>query len=187
MSLSNQEHLVMNKVINALLHAYLDILDHDGMKSILNEANMPEIKRKSEEDPENYVSFELLKKILTAQNILLFQSELLLYNIGKKFSFYLFPFGKSFEESINELTDLIKTNWNVQILRHDHDSIEIKVENCVLYNELNNTFHLFEGFLVRTLEKTLSTEQQVKYEVLNKEGKDFTVKLKITNNSKHKK
>jgi hypothetical protein len=186
MSLNNQEHLVMNKVINALLHAYLDILDHDGMKSILNEANMPEIKRKSEDDPEDYVSFDLFKKILTAQNVLLYQSELLLFNIGKKFSFYLFPFGKSFEESINELTDLIKTDWSVEILKHTHNSIEIRVENCVLYNDFNNTFHLFEGFLVRTLEKTLSTEQKVEYEIFDKEKRDFTVKLKINNNTKHK-
>ena len=186
MSLNNQEHLVMNKVINALLHAYLDILDHDGMKSILNEANMPEIKRKSEDEPENYVSFDLFKKILTAQNVLLYQSELLLFNIGKKFSFYLFPFGKSFEESINELTELIKTDWSVEILKHTYDSIEIRVENCVLYNDFNNTFHLFEGFLVRTLEKTLSTEQQVAYEIVDKNKRDFTVKLKINNNTKHK-
>lgn len=186
MTLNNQEHLVMNKVINALLHAYLDILDHDGMKSILNEANMPEIKRKSENDPEDYVSFDLFKKILTAQNVLLYQSELLLFNIGKKFSFYLFPFGKSFEESINELTDLIKTDWSVKILSHTRNSIEIRVENCVLYNDFNNTFHLFEGFLVRTLEKTLSTEQQVAYEIVDKDKRDFTVKLKINNNTKHK-
>jgi len=187
MSLNNRDPLVMNKVINALLRAYLDILDHDGMKSILDEANMPKIKEQSEKDPDTYVSFDLLERILDAQNLLLFRSDLLLFNIGRKFSFYLFPFGKSFEESMDELTDLIKTDWKVEILSHTHDSIEIKVKNCALYNDYNNTFHLFEGFLVRTLEKTLSTEQHVGYEIIEKQERDFTVKLQIKNNRKHKK
>ncbi|TFF96212.1 MAG: hypothetical protein EU547_06675 [Promethearchaeota archaeon] len=183
MSLNSQEHLVMNKVIKALLDAYLDILDHDGMNSILKEANMLEIREKSQQNPNRFVPFEFFNRILTAQNLLLYQSDLLLYNIGKKFSFYLFPFGKSFEESINELTELIKTDWRIEILSSTHNSIEIKVENCVLYNNFNNTIHLFEGFLVRTLEKTLSTEQQVHYKVIDKHNKNFRVFLRINNNS----
>ena len=34
---------VKNKVIVALLHAYHDMLDYDGMKSILKEAEMIQI------------------------------------------------------------------------------------------------------------------------------------------------
>jgi len=39
--------------------------------------------------------------------------------IGKKFSFYLFPFGKSFPEIINEINSSINTEWKVSIIENN--------------------------------------------------------------------
>ncbi|MCK4371298.1 MAG: hypothetical protein KAW03_09535, partial [Candidatus Lokiarchaeota archaeon] len=94
---------VKNKVVVALLQAYHDILDYDGMKSILREAEMMYIKDIRDENPNDSIDFFSFKKIISAQNCLLYDSSILLFEIGKKFSFYLFPFGISFAEIIDEI------------------------------------------------------------------------------------
>ena len=95
--------VVKNKVVVALLQAYHDILDYDGMKSILKEAGMIYIKDIRDKNPNDTLDFFSFKKIISAQNCLLYDSSDLLFEIGKKFSFYLFPFGKSFKEIIEEV------------------------------------------------------------------------------------
>ncbi|MFW9864732.1 MAG: hypothetical protein ACFFEN_01410, partial [Candidatus Thorarchaeota archaeon] len=93
---------VKYKVVTALLQAYQDILDYDGLKSILKEAEMLHLKNIKYEDQNQNLDFFSFKKIISAQNCLLYESSKLLFEIGKKLSFYLFPYGISFDEIINE-------------------------------------------------------------------------------------
>ena len=98
---------VKNRVVTALLQTYLDTLDYDGMKSILKEAGLLHLRNQRNFNPNSTIDYFSFKKILTAQNCLLYQCSELLFEIGRKFSFYLFPFGKKFEESIKEITTTI--------------------------------------------------------------------------------
>ncbi|KKN15438.1 hypothetical protein LCGC14_0986140, partial [marine sediment metagenome] len=59
---------VKYKVITALLQAYQDVLDYDGMKSILKEAEMLHLKNIRDEDPNQSLDFFSFKKIIAAQN-----------------------------------------------------------------------------------------------------------------------
>jgi predicted hydrocarbon binding protein len=184
---NNIDGIVQNKVITALLQAYLDILDYDGMKSILKEAGMLRLKDRRDTNPDEYIELTPFKKILSAQDVLLFNSFQLLFTIGKKFSFYLFPFGKNFKESVEELTDLIQANWDVQIVKKTDKEINLKVDNCIFCSDIDHSCGLFIGFLVHALEKTLTTEEKVDYETLNEESSksnSFILKLKIHKNNK---
>ncbi|MBD3193541.1 MAG: hypothetical protein GF317_00695 [Candidatus Lokiarchaeota archaeon] len=178
---------VANKVVTALLQAYLDILDYDGMKSILREANMLDIKNQREIDPNQTIDFFSFKKIIAAQNCLLYECTDLLFEIGRKFSFYLYPFGKSFQESIEDITELIDTQWDVKIVKSSKKEVRVEVENCVFCSEIGVTCDLFVGFLVHTLEKTLTSQQKVEYKGKVKNPQDpkhnyFTAILKIRKN-----
>ncbi|TXT59790.1 MAG: hypothetical protein BAJALOKI2v1_170044 [Promethearchaeota archaeon] len=182
--IGNYKGTVKNRVVTALLQAYLDVLDYDGMKSILNEAEMLHLKDKRDVDPNQTMDFFSFKKIIAAQNCLLYYSTDLLFEIGKKFSFYLFPYGKSFEDSIEEINDLIKTDWEVKILDKHEDKIIVKVSNCIFCSEIGVPCDLFRGFLVNSLEKTLSSEYKVTYEdqtndVNDKDHNSFIITLKV--------
>lgn len=155
---------VKNKVVVALLQAYHDILDYDGMKSILREAGMIHIKDIRDKDPNDTLDFFSFKKIISAQNCLLYDSSDLLFEIGKKFSFYLFPFGKSFEEIIDEINSSITTDWKVKITENNEQEITISVQRCIFCSEFGVPCDLFKGFLVNSLQKSLPSEQGVIYE-----------------------
>ncbi|MFX0001184.1 MAG: hypothetical protein ACFE9Q_15300 [Candidatus Hodarchaeota archaeon] len=175
---------VKNKVVIALLQAYYDILDYDGMKSILREAEMMHIKDIKDINPQDTLDYFSFKKIISAQNCLLYESTKLLYEIGKKFSFYLFPFGLKFEEIINEINTSIITDWNVEILSNNENIITIQVERCIFCSEIGVPCDLFIGFLVHSLQKSLPSEQMVIYETEAEDVNDpthnsFLVKLKI--------
>ncbi len=152
---------VKNKVVTALLQAYHDTLDYDGMKSILKEAGLLYLKDSREIDPNGTIDFFSFKKILAAQNCLLYYCRRLLFEIGKKFSFYLYPFGKDFEEIVRELTELIDTDWKVKIIDKSENSYVISVENCVFCSEIGVSCDLFKGFLLYSLEKTFNTAVKV--------------------------
>ncbi|MFX1357326.1 MAG: hypothetical protein ACFFA8_08555 [Promethearchaeota archaeon] len=175
---------VKNKVLTALLQSYLDNLDYDGMKSILREAELLELKDIREVDPDASIDFFSFKKIIAAQNCLLYDSTNLLYEIGRKFSFYLFPFGKKFEEIIEEINDLIRTDWKVQIKEMNPETITIRVDKCIFCSEIGVSCNLFKGFLVHSLEKTLSSDYNV-IQIAEKENindphhNSFVLKLKI--------
>jgi predicted hydrocarbon binding protein len=175
---------VKNRVLTALLQSYLDNLDYDGMKSILREAGLLELKDIRDVDPNASLDFFSFKKIIAAQNCLLYDSSNLLYEIGKKFSFYLFPFGKKFEEIIVEINDLIRTDWNVQIVEKKEDSITVRVDKCIFCSEIGVSCELFKGFLVHSLEKTLSSDFKViqireKENITDPHHNSFHLKLKI--------
>ncbi|TXT64703.1 MAG: hypothetical protein BAJALOKI1v1_530011 [Promethearchaeota archaeon] len=180
----NSNGLVQNKVVTALLQAYLDILDYDGMKSILKEAGELDLKDRRDTNPEEYINLTPFQNILSAQDVLLFNSFQLLFTIGKKFSFYLFPFGKNFQESIKEITELIRTDWNVTILQKTSDQINLEIENCLFCSQIDNSCDLFIGFIVHTLEKTLSAAEKVEYEITKKADNRFFLTLTIKKKNK---
>ena len=175
---------VKYKVVTALLQAYQDILDYDGMKSILKEAEMLHIKNIRTEDQNQYLDFFHFKKIIAAQNCLLYDSSMLLFEIGKKFAFYLFPYGKNFEGIIKEINSAIKTDWKVEILEIDQKEIKIKVDKCIFCSEIGVPCELIKGFLVHSLEKSLPSEYKVihygdKENINDPNHNTFILKLKI--------
>ncbi|MFX0025594.1 MAG: hypothetical protein ACFE8M_04205 [Candidatus Hermodarchaeota archaeon] len=183
---------VRNRVVTALLQSYLDNLDYDGMKSILREAGLLELKDIQEEDPNGVIDFFSLKKIIAAQNCLLYDSPKLLYEIGRKFSFYLFPYGKDFDEIIREINEFIQTDWNVEIIEKSDELIIVKVDKCIFCSEIGVSCDLFRGFLVYSLEKALPSNHQIYYygekENLNSpHHNSFILKLKIKKRFKTKK
>ena len=149
---------VKNSVITALLQAYLDSVDYDGMKSILREAELLEFKDTRDVNPDGEIDFFSFKKLITAQNCLLYESNKLLFEIGKKFSFYLFPYGKSFTDIISEITKLINTNWDVQIKEKSENRYVIGINKCVFCSEIGVSCDFFRGFLIHSLEKSLSSD-----------------------------
>lgn len=176
--------IVKNRVVTALLQSYLDNLDYDGMKSILKEAGLIHLKDMRDVDPNGTIDFFSFKKIITAQNCLLFDSNKLLFEIGKKFSFYLFPFGKNFDEIINEINELILTDWKVEIIEKSNNLFVVKVEKCIFCSEIGVSCDLFKGFIIHSLEKALTTEYRIncygKSENVNDpQHNNFVLKLKI--------
>lgn len=176
--------IVKNRVVTALLQSYLDNLDYDGMKSILKEAGLIHLKDMRDVDPNGTIDFFSFKKIIAAQNCLLFDSNKLLFEIGKKFSFYLFPFGKSFEEIIHEINELILTDWKVEIIEKSNNLFAVKVEKCIFCSEIGVSCELFKGFIMHSLEKALTTDYRIncygKSENVNDpQHNNFVLKLKI--------
>jgi len=153
---------VKNRVITALLQSYLDTLDYDGMKSILREAELLDLKDLRDVDPDGTIDFFSFKKIITAQNCLLYDSSQLLYEIGRKFSFYLYPFGKKFEEVIVDVNSLIETNWKVEISEKSESKYVINVRKCVFCSEIGISCDLFKAFLINSLEKSLPSDKVVR-------------------------
>ena len=175
---------VKYKVITALLQAYHDILDYDGMKSILREAEMLYLKNIREEDQDQTLDLFSFKKIISAQNCLLYDSSMLLFEIGKKFSFYLFPFGKNFEEIVQEINTAIIAGWKVEILENCEDLITILVQKCIFCSEIGVPCDMFKGFLVHSLEKSLTSDYEVlhygdKEDANDPDHNTFILKLKI--------
>lgn len=156
---------VSNRVVIALLQAYQDLLDFDGMKSILKEAELPELIEIRKINPKKKMSFFSFKKIISAQNMLLYCASDLLFQIGVKFSFYLFPFGEGFEYIIKQIDKLIKTNWQVKITEKNQKSINLKVKNCVFCSEMGVDCSFFYGFLVNSLQKSLPNSYDVTYRI----------------------
>ena len=171
--------------MTALLLAYHDVLDYDGLKSILKEANMLFLKDIKNINPDETLDFFSFKKIIAAQNILLYMSNNILKAIGRKFSFYLFPFGKDFDEIVSELNDLIKTDWRVEVIYRTEEQIVVRVEKCVFCSEKGVPCELIKGFLVHSLEKTLPSNIQVvssgeKTNVNDPSHNSFDMKLMIS-------
>ncbi|MFW9878182.1 MAG: hypothetical protein ACFFG0_34305 [Candidatus Thorarchaeota archaeon] len=172
------------KVVTALLQAYHDILDYDGMKSILKEAEMLHLKNIRDENQDQYLDFFSFKKIIAAQNCLLYDSSMLLFEIGKKFSFYLFPYGKNFEEIISEINSIIIADWKVEIIENNQDLIIISVQKCIFCSEIGVPCDMFKGFLVNSLEKSLPSDYRIihfgdKKDYNNPNHNTFILKLKI--------
>jgi hypothetical protein len=175
---------VKNRVVTALLHSYMDNLDFDGMKSILKEAGLLELKELRNIDPEEEMDFFSFKKIISAQNCLLYDSSDLLSEIGRKFSFYLFPFGKVFEEIVEEINKMIVADWHVKIVENRAESVIIRVDKCIFCSEIGVSCELFKSFLIHSLEKSLPSDYDVvsyetKENINNPNHNSFILKLRI--------
>ena len=175
---------VKNRVLTALLQSYMDNLDYDGMKSILKEAGLLELKDIREVDPEGEIDFFSFKKIISAQNCLLFDSTELLSEIGRKFSFYLFPYGKVFEEIVEEINNLIVTDWKVKIVENRAETVIIRVDKCIFCSEIGISCELFKSFLIHSLEKSLPSDfcivpYETKENINNPNHNSFVLKLRI--------
>lgn len=175
---------VKNRVVTALLQSYMDNLDYDGMKSILKEAGLLELKDIRGVDPEGEIDFFSFKKIISAQNCLLYDSSHLLSEIGKKFSFYLFPFGKIFEEIVEEINKLIVADWRVIIVENRAESVIIRVDKCIFCSEIGVSCELFKSFLIHSLEKSLPSDfcvvsYEMKENINNPDHNSFVLKLRI--------
>jgi hypothetical protein len=175
---------VKNRVLTALLQSYMDNLDYDGMKSILKEAGLLELKDIRGVDPEGEIDFFSFKKIIAAQNCLLYDSSHLLSEIGKKFSFYLFPFGKVFEEIVEEINKLIVADWRVSIVENRAESVIVRVDKCIFCSEIGVSCELFKSFLIHSLEKSLPSDFRVvpyelKENINNPDHNSFVLKLRI--------
>jgi hypothetical protein len=175
---------VKNRVLTALLQSYMDNLDYDGMKSILKEAGLLDLKDIRGVDPEGEIDFFSFKKIISAQNCLLYDSTHLLAEIGKKFSFYLFPFGKVFEEIVEEMNKLIVADWRVAIVENRAETIIIRVDKCIFCSEIGVSCELFKSFLIHSLEKSLPSDfyvvpYETKENISNPEHNSFVLKLRI--------
>jgi hypothetical protein len=161
---------VKNKVLTALLQAYLDVLDYDGLKSILREAELLELKDLKDVNPEQIIDFFSFKKIISAQNCLLYGCYNLLFEIGKKFSFYLYPYGKDFEDIVGEINKLIKTDWKIEIIAktnkpfsNELKTITLRLENCIFCSEIGVPCNFIVGFLVHSLEKSLPYNKRIQF------------------------
>ena len=175
---------VKNRVLTALLQSYMDNLDYDGMKSILKEAGLLELKDIRDVDPEGEIDFFSFKKIISAQNCLLYDSTHLLAEIGKKFSFYLFPFGKVFEEIVDEINKFIVADWKVKILENRAETVIIRVDKCIFCSEIGVSCELFKSFLIQSLEKSLPSDfcvvpYETKENINNPNHNSFVLKLRI--------
>ncbi len=175
---------VKNRVLTALLQSYMDNLDYDGMKSILKEAGLLELKDIRNADPEGEIDFFSFKKIISAQNCLLYDSTDLLSEIGRKFSFYLFPFGKVFEEIVEEINKMIVADWHVEIIENRAESVIIRVDKCIFCSEIGVSCELFKSFLINSLEKSLPSNYRVvsyetKENITNPNHNSFILKLRI--------
>lgn len=144
------------------------------MKSVLREADLIDIKDTKNVDPNDTMDFLSFQKIITAQELLLYGCYRLQYEVGTKFAFYLFPWGKPFEEVIQEITELIKTNWSVRILEQDENSVTVEIQNCIFCNEVGVPCNLFTGFLVHSLKKAIPDTRRVIYASDKEELPDLT-------------
>ena len=133
------------------------------MKSVLKEAEMLELKDAREVDPMGTIDFYAFKKLIIAQNSLLYGCYKLLYNLGMKLAIYLYPYGKSFQDVVEEITKLIKTDWDVQIIDQGVNSFTVEIQNCVFCYEIGVPCQLFFGFLVQSLKKSLPENKNVTY------------------------
>ncbi|TFG03127.1 MAG: hypothetical protein EU540_00210 [Promethearchaeota archaeon] len=133
------------------------------MKSVLKEAEMLDLKDAREVDPNGTIDFFTFKKLIIAQNSLLYGCYKLLYNLGMKLAIYLYPYGKSFQDVVEEITELIKTDWDVQIIDQGVNSFTVEIKNCVFCHEIGVPCQLFFGFLVQSLKKSLPENKNVTY------------------------
>ena len=133
------------------------------MKSVLKEAEMLSVKDAKKVDPNGTIDFYSFKKLIIAQNCLLYGCYKLLYSLGMKLAFYLYPYGKSFKDVVEEISELIKTDWDVQIVDQGVNSVTVEIQNCIFCYEIGVPCQLFIGFLVQSLKKSLPDNRRVIY------------------------
>lgn len=173
--LRNSTGTIRNKLIIAYLQALYDLLDYDGMKSILKEANLLNIKNYREVNPEGRMNFNIFLRIIEAQNCLLYRCTDLLVELGKKFAFYLFPFGKPISEILADLNELIDMDWNIRVEKQSKEELIVRVENCVFICESEQKYELLIGFILQNLENIYPPSKRFIYMGFHEELNDKNI------------
>ena len=159
--MDNPEGAVKYKVVIAYLQALNDLLDYDGMKSILKEAGLSHLKHYTDLDPDQNATIETLHDIIAAQKCLLYGCEDLVFELGKKMAFYLFPYGKSFSDIVHKMHELILSDWKLMILENAPDTVRIKIKNSLFCSENGAKKDLMTGFIIKSLEKSFPSGKNV--------------------------
>jgi len=166
-----------------MIHAYQDLLDYDGMKSILREAGLLELLKVTSVDPNELIDFNILQKIINAHNFLLFGANELLKEIGRKFSLYLFPYGDNIENYINQLNECIQTDWKAELISistsetNKIENVRIRVRNCVFKSNLSNSYEFSLGLLSQTIEKSIGASKIIDYKVIEENPSEILVEF----------
>ncbi|MHA1340786.1 MAG: hypothetical protein ACTSRZ_12205 [Promethearchaeota archaeon] len=156
---------VKNSLIKALLEALFDVLDADGVNSILKFANI-EID-KDNLDPEGETPTEVFNSIIEAINTLLLYSNKVLYEVGRKFAFYIAPFGADLEEFYRIFEKNINDKLQIQIENKVENKLKIIVQNCpfchgklitspTMNGAINLDCEFYKGFISETIKKGLA-------------------------------
>jgi hypothetical protein len=162
-NLKASEKKVQNTIINALLEAFNEILDYDGKRSILSYAQL-EHWMNGKLPPSETSSLKDFEKLIKAMRTLLQYSQDILFEIGRKFSIYLDPFGTSFKdfiEMINRyISDLeisfkeVSPNVFDVILRWKGENADLMHDPWLLY--------FYEGALTEGMRKTIGGKVHMK-------------------------
>jgi len=167
---------VKNNLINALLEAIYDEIDRDGRNSIIEHANLGYMKNNL--PPNGFTPIEDFLKLVDSMNYLLIFSKSIMFEIGRKFSFYLSPVGTHLRDFI----EMIKTkliNLQIELDNSSDEKIHVTVMECPFCRSIqklnpaiisrNFTCEFFRGFLCETVKNSAQTDVSVKVEHFNQE------------------
>ncbi|MBD3352099.1 MAG: hypothetical protein GF364_11485 [Candidatus Lokiarchaeota archaeon] len=122
------DKVVKNSLVNALLEAIFDVLDADGRKSIIQFANVDITNEKL--PSKGTTSFDDFIKLVNAMNFLLAYSKTVMYEIGRKFSFYFSPYGGTLSDFIDLIQNTLSNEMKTEISYPKDNMILIKIKNC---------------------------------------------------------
>lgn len=156
---------VKNPLVNALLEAIYDVLDYDGRRSIIDFAHIEYMANKLPSDGQ--IPMSDFYKLINAMNILLAYSKTVMYEIGRKFSFYLSPFGVHFMEFIDLIEDNLVGETIINIEYPSENEIDVYLKQCPFCKGLDEIFdgdqktegfscEFFRGLLDETLKKSIN-------------------------------
>ena len=174
--------LISYHIVNSLLESVFDVLDADGKKSILTFANLPELIHLKEKITE--IPLSTFVAILQSITTLLQHSNTILYEIGRKFSFYLDPFGSEFSHFIRKFNDFIKGDVFscTQISNHELDvqmNFDVPADYLKVFMD-KWVIIIYKGFITEAIKKTIDGEVEFLEEAIlkNKNG-DLKIDFKI--------
>lgn len=186
--LRNNKIEVKNIIVRALLEALYDVLDIDGVNSILKYANIN--KNNFKEPP-----IEILNKLIESMNILLYNSNKVLFEIGRKFAFYIAPFGEKIEDFYSTFETNLQRNFKINIIRISENNVIINVINCpfckgklffplITNVPLNLDCEFYKGFISETIKKGLSINSDFTIEHIEKSKTKCSFNIVYKNQSK---
>jgi hypothetical protein len=171
----DSKNYVNNSVINALLEAIFDILDYNGKSSILTLSGRLDLLK--EKLPQGTSKSSEFLKIINSMRTLLEFSSKILFEIGKKFSIYLDPYGSSILEFIEILNNsFVDPSFNLQKNSKNNLSLSIVTQN-------NNTDlltdpwlrYFYEGIFLEGVRKAIGGKVQIEFVECDKFSCSFNI------------
>ncbi|MHA1729893.1 MAG: hypothetical protein ACTSWY_14360 [Promethearchaeota archaeon] len=157
---------VGNNIVNALLHAIQDVMGFDGKLSIIRFAGVEHLKEQLPSHGD--LSIEEFQKLVDSLNYLLLYSKQCMYEIGRKFSFYLSPYGLPIYDFIALLKKSMKsTKIEMKITSKE---INIKIYDCPFCLTMKSflskdkeffTCEFFKGVFFESVTKNANQNTQV--------------------------